>query len=34
MKDVFQKYDGLNTETHAVDYLQSQVRLKGSFISL
>lgn len=25
MSDVFQKYDGLNGETHAVDYLQTQV---------
>ncbi|XP_056093475.1 tetraspanin 36 [Rhinichthys klamathensis goyatoka] len=29
MKDVFQKYDGLNTETHAVDYLQSQLECCG-----
>lgn len=25
MSDVFQKYDGENSETRAVDYLQSQV---------
>lgn len=34
MNGVFQKYDGANAEAHAVDYLQRQVRLIGSFISL
>ncbi|XP_051757779.1 tetraspanin 36 isoform X2 [Ctenopharyngodon idella] len=29
MKDVFQKYDGLNSETHAVDILQSQLECCG-----
>lgn len=33
MNGVFQIYDGVNDEAHAVDYLQSQVRLKGSFMS-
>ncbi len=33
MNGVFQIYDGVNNEAHAVDYLQSQVRLKGSFMS-
>ncbi|KAI7797733.1 tetraspanin 36 [Triplophysa rosa] len=29
MSDVFQKYDGLNGETHAVDYLQTQLECCG-----
>ncbi len=33
MNGVFQIYDGVINEAHAVDYLQSQVRLNGSFMS-
>ncbi|XP_051964465.1 tetraspanin-36-like [Xyrauchen texanus] len=29
MSEVFQKYDGVNTESHAVDYLQSQLQCCG-----
>uniref|UniRef100_A0A8C1AP70 Tetraspanin n=3 Tax=Cyprinus carpio TaxID=7962 RepID=A0A8C1AP70_CYPCA len=29
MNSVFQKYDGVNSETHAVDYLQSQLECCG-----
>ncbi|XP_016389511.1 tetraspanin 36 [Sinocyclocheilus rhinocerous] len=29
MNSVFQKYDGVNTEAHAVDYLQSQLECCG-----
>ncbi|TRY86521.1 hypothetical protein DNTS_010141 [Danionella cerebrum] len=29
MNDVFQKYDGLSSETHAVDYLQTQLECCG-----
>lgn len=34
MNSVFQVYDGVNTESHAVDYLQSQVRLKKNIKNL